>query len=286
MSLIDIKMFGFDGVMKKFYDAGAKIADAREYALASAAKLIRNAVKDYGRKMTPKLNPFTGTIGKYKSGKLGEWGDINFRYQGAKMEAFQFAQSAIGRHGTEGARGLVSSLSGVRQRALKRAIKIEEKGRAHRSKFDAANDRYAKISQRASNKIAALNASGGMTPFRKLINFVRSFLDVQAGRVTIGFFNNLNDPQTDPLLEKLVAKHATGFSFPVTKRMRRFFFAIGFPFGGDTLSAPARPWIAPVFSAVKGQAIARFNERFMGRINTALGRVGYAGDWGASLEAA
>lgn len=284
MSLIDMKMFGFDGVIKNFYDAGAKVAAAREYALASAAKMIRNAVKDYGKNIQPKLNPFTGTIAKYKSGRLGQWGDINFDYKGARMDAFSFAKSAIGRHGVAGSRSMLDTLSGIRRRALKRAIKIEEKGYAHRSRFDAANDRYTKISRRASEKL--LKLQGAKAPFRKLLGFVRSFMDISAGRVTIGFFNNLGDPHTDPLLEDLIVKQAKGFSFPVTKRMRRFFFAIGFPFGGDALQVPARPWIGPAFSAIKDQAIARFNERFLSRISGSLSKIGYQSGSLLDLEAA
>lgn len=277
MSLIDMKMLGFDKVATRFYDMGAKIAAAREYALASTAKLIRNAVKDYGRKIMPKQSPFTSTIRKYKSGTMGKPGDINFQYQGAKMEAFTFAKSMIGRYGTVGAKDRMESFSGVRQKALRRAIKIENTGRAYRSKFDEKNDRYVKKAKPGKADAQA---------FRKLINFVQSRVFATAGRIVIGFYRDGADKETSSFAEDLVKKQAAGFTTTVTNKMRRFFFAIGFPFGGDSLVTPARPWIQPVFNSIKSQAIAHFGERFQGRMNKLLNNIGFAGDYGIGIEAA
>jgi len=281
MSIIDVKVFGVDGIVKRFYDAGAKVADAREYALASAAKMIRNFVKDFGRRMTPKKSPFSSTISRNKSGKLGKPGDINFEYQGARMEAFSFAKMMVGRHGAGVVKEYIKNYSGIRQRAVRRAVRIELRGYAKRSQFDEATGRYKK-------PVVFTEKAALLQPFAKLINFVRSSIDVRSGRATIGFFRETGDYEPEEFLESLVKKQAQGFSTRVTNRMRRFLFAIGFPFGGDALVIPARPWIQPAYTAIKDKAIARFNERFLSRVSGLLSQMGYQSTFGdlVDLEAA
>ncbi|MBF0410930.1 MAG: hypothetical protein HQM10_26530 [Candidatus Riflebacteria bacterium] len=274
LPVLNLKSVGFIEAAKRFANAGAAFLRAREYALASTAKMIRNKVRDFGRKIQPKQSPFTSLIAKYHTRKASQFKNSDAFYQenakvgeGARKEAFHFAQFLINRRGVAGAKEATSVFSRVRQAELRRQIRIKEKGYAKRSKrltelagraFDA-NDRVYKKKNKGNftNELRA--------PFKKLINFVRSRIDAHIGKATIGFYKNEGEGEPNSQLENIMKQQAAGYTTQITERMRRFFFAIGFPTGANTLTTPARPWFQPVYNAIKDQIITHFNEKFLGR---------------------
>lgn len=95
-------------------------------------------------------------------------------------------------------------------------------------------------------------------PMGRLVNAVRYRTDGEGTAVEIGFFREEGN------LFRLARMQARGFRTPVTERMRRFFFAVGFPVsrGLTAVETPPRPWIQKVFERQKASIPRRFEERF------------------------
>lgn len=119
---LDMKAFGFGEVAQTFLSAGVKLLQAREYALASTAKLIRNALKSAARGKGAsgfesnelgwnRLSPFTGIISKAKS-------------QGGSRENYRWATDQVkdfGKGGADATRQYFFSDVGKRRQAQLRS---------------------------------------------------------------------------------------------------------------------------------------------------------------------
>lgn len=267
--LIDMKTFGFDETIKMFADAANAVLSAREYALASTGKMVRDHVKEFGKRIRPMRNPFTGLLRSYTNGTLKADDSLSeiLRTEGSKKEAFHFGANMVarfraGKFGNKTIKDLASTLSRVRAREVKRQAKIAQRGWARKSKYNPSyrdgQGGYKKLNKRGRDDIP---------PFQKLVQLVKFHLDSVAGKVTVGLYpGGTGTGQTDPVLDQKVAKNAAGFTINITNRMRRFFFAIGFPTDASTLTVPARPWFEPAYNQIKGRIKEHFNGKFIGRI--------------------
>ncbi len=83
-------------------------------------------------------------------------------------------------------------------------------------------------------------------PLTKLGSAVRYKYDRDMHLVSIGFIQSEGVSQS---MLKLAGMHAKGFETPVTRRMRKMMFALGFPLKKTTtvLKTPARPVIQWIF---------------------------------------
>jgi hypothetical protein len=65
-------------------------------------------------------------------------------------------------------------------------------------------------------------------------------------------------------LQRIAERLASGFSIPVTKRSRKFFFAIGLPLRKETTAfvVPARPLIEPVYNREKDKLVIGYRRVF------------------------
>lgn len=100
-------------------------------------------------------------------------------------------------------------------------------------------------------------------PFARLKGGLRYKLNTEESLLSVGFVN----PSTG--LAKMLKMNAGGFSTPISARMRRFFFALGFPLKKSTtkVSSPARPLIEPVFAAESGNIAANLETKFFAALN-------------------
>jgi hypothetical protein len=93
-------------------------------------------------------------------------------------------------------------------------------------------------------------------PMGRLVNAIR--YQMEGDRVTIGFVKQSSH------LRRLAFQLAAGFSTRVTPKMRRFFWAMGFPLKKSTtvLKTPARKWAEPVAEKNRKQFTQVFREKF------------------------
>jgi hypothetical protein len=93
-----------------------------------------------------------------------------------------------------------------------------------------------------------------LSPLLKLAGASRYDYDPQIKTMTIGFL--------DQRMRGLAKRHAAGYETPVTPRMRKMAFSLGFPLKKSTqrLKTPPRPVIGPVFR--REQANIRKNVAF------------------------
>jgi hypothetical protein len=264
--MFNIQVTGFDQTAAQMVKVADTFAKATEYALASTAKMVRNRVKNDARGTGtsgfagnnlgwPALSKFTGTLSKAS---------------GATKDAFIFAKRTVRDFGWTGAqdrflnKSAINSedISRTKTTALKRAIrkargkKIGFKGRTvlGRDGTKTFQTKKVKLDNRSQ-------------PFSRMLNFVSSRILLKSGEALVSLFSgNGNTPDTR--LTDLVAKHERGFSFSVTDKMRRFFFAAGMPTRQRSISVPARPWFSKVFSLVSEAIPRHFNERFAKRMKS------------------
>lgn len=244
--MITLHVESMDGTFQILTATAREVNNAREYALASTAKLVREHAKyaaliydspTYGLGW-PKNSPFTGTINAAK---------------GSKREAFTWAKREISLLGRSAAKDTYINksafgakeitVSRVRQAAVKRLLR-EGKKKARRKVRESTKE----------------------NPMQRLGGFVRSKLDASTGRVLIGFFGRPGDSSPDSRLEQLVDKNAVGFTTTITRQMRKFLFAIGVPTGAAQLRTPPRPWFSRVFANLEQKIPYHFETKFMTRL--------------------
>lgn len=266
-SAFSLKTLGLQELANLYGDTRIAFSNAREYALASTAKLIRTNAQNAGLSYKsafglgwPRLSPFTGTIAKNK---------------GAKRGAFSFAKKAIRDYGTSGVKDVFINRTAINSdedgnvsrsmlSALKRQLRIQKSSGRKKSKNDLYKSWWKKHTGNARPDNKKEN------PLQRLAGFVRSRIDPNSERVTIGFFGNVGDTTPDSRLEELVSKQARGFTTTLTSKMRRFFFAIGFPTSQNSFVTPPRPWFGPVYARLKDQIPTHFSEKFMSRFRPFL----------------
>lgn len=95
-------------------------------------------------------------------------------------------------------------------------------------------------------------------PLARFKGGLRYKLDTEQSLLSVGFVNASTG------VTRLLKKQATGYSTPVTARLRRFFFALGFPLKRSTtsLETPARPLIEPIFMAEKDNIATELERKF------------------------
>jgi hypothetical protein len=100
-------------------------------------------------------------------------------------------------------------------------------------------------------------------PLGRMRSSIRYKVDVEDDFVEVGFI----DPQDK--YYKWVRKQAQGYTVPVTRRMRKKFFALGFPLAKGTtqLKVPGRPWVSRVEDEWRGKMIPFFEEKFWSSYN-------------------
>jgi hypothetical protein len=105
-------------------------------------------------------------------------------------------------------------------------------------------------------------------PFSRLAQGVRYKFDGADMSVAVGFV----DANRASHLEKLLGRHAAGFETPVTPKMRRMAFALGFPLKKTTtrLRSPARPLMEPVFNEQRARIMDEMEKKFTRNINRYL----------------
>ena len=108
------------------------------------------------------------------------------------------------------------------------------------------------------------SAAGGKrstrrNPLLKLRGAVRYFVDKKTQTMNIGFI------RASTRLLAIVHAQAEGFTTPVTPRMRKFMFAMGFPLKKSTraLRTPPRPLISRIFDLEKDNVHENLRRKFL-----------------------
>lgn len=99
-------------------------------------------------------------------------------------------------------------------------------------------------------------------PLLRLRGGIRYAYDPETQLLTVGF---VNQPRK---VLRWVHAQAEGYSVKVTPRMRKYFFAIGFPLKKTTttLRVPPRPLVEPIFRAEKDQILANIRQKFTNNV--------------------
>lgn len=100
-------------------------------------------------------------------------------------------------------------------------------------------------------------------PFIKLPHGIRYHVDSEDLFVEIGFINPSSRFHT------WMRMHDRGYSTRVTPRMRKMFFALGFPIKKETteLKTPARPWVKAVEQRWRPRYLRYFEDKFWESFN-------------------
>lgn len=119
------------------------------------------------------------------------------------------------------------------------------------------------------------------SPLLRLAGAVRYRVDKDDLSAHIGF---VNDDRRGYRVQRIISKAAQGYRTPLTPRMRRFAFAMGFPLKKDTneLVAPARPLMRPIFEREAGNVVRNISMRVVNNITRY--RQGLEKDWDSFLR--
>lgn len=167
-------------------------------------------------------------------------------------------QNAIRRGGVDGEWDKLNPHTGVLARAKKGWVKNTKsvwKGQ--------------KGSKRRVNQYKEVMLSTRTAPLSKLAGAVRYKYDDDMQMVDIGFIQSAG--VSDSML-RLARMHAEGYKTPVTPRMRKMLFALGFPVKKTTtkLETPARPVIEPIFEQERDNIMGNIERKFIAAINRYL----------------
>lgn len=118
-----------------------------------------------------------------------------------------------------------------------------------------------KGSKRRVRQYKDVMLSTRLAPLSKLYGAVRYEYDDETQTMNIGF---LQSAGVSAGMLKLARMHAQGFETPITPRMRKMLFALGFPIkkSTTTLKTPARPVIDPVFQQEKNNITRNLELKF------------------------
>lgn len=118
-------------------------------------------------------------------------------------------------------------------------------------------------------------------PFIKLTGAVRYRVDQDDMYALIGF---INDDTKGYRIQQIISHAAQGFKTPLTPKMRRFAFGLGFPLrkGITELVAPPRPLIHPIFLKEEGNIVRNLSMRIVNNITRY--RHGLEKDWDSMLR--
>lgn len=103
------------------------------------------------------------------------------------------------------------------------------------------------------------------SPLLRLAGAVRYRVDKDEMYANIGF---INDDAKGYRIQNIISHAAKGYKTPVTPRMRRFAFGLGFPLRKDTteLVAQPRPLIRPIFEKEAGNVVKNLSIRVVNNI--------------------
>lgn len=266
MFAIDVS--GFEGCATTMLRAAGGIAAATEYALASTAKMVRNKVKSAARGRGasgfenndlgwPKLSPFTGTI----SGAAG-----------SQREAFGFARRTVRDFGWKGVQDVFINKSAINSQSVsgKRTTALRKEIRRARGKSVGYKSRERNLGRGLKTYDKLVKLSKRSQPFARMINYVQSRIFPDQGKALISLYADKGSNTPDQLSVDMVEKHARGFTFTITGKMRRFLFAIGAPTSASSITVQPRPWFSKVFTMIEREIQPWFNAKFASRVSGAL----------------
>lgn len=100
--------------------------------------------------------------------------------------------------------------------------------------------------------------SGKKNPMMKFKGGIRYKYNNESGTLSIGFIN------ASYKFTRLINQQAEGYSVPVTRRVQKMAFALGFPLKKTTkeLVTPSRPLVDPVFEAEKENVPGNIEAKF------------------------
>ena len=123
-------------------------------------------------------------------------------------------------------------------------------------------------SERFRKTISASRARQLQTaaPFAKFKGGLRYDYDKDKTTMEVGFVN----PSTP--FQKILERHAGGFSTPISAKARRFAFAMGLPISKHKhfFNIPARPLVGPVWKQEESQSLRNIEQKFLETVNDAL----------------
>ncbi len=95
-------------------------------------------------------------------------------------------------------------------------------------------------------------------PFQKFKGALRYRVDDDGLGMEVGFI------ETSFEFERIIERHAAGFTNPITAKARRFAFAMGLPVskGKSSFHVPARPLVGPVWRREEGESVRNIEETF------------------------
>lgn len=297
---MQLSLRGLNTLQNRMRKIAAATEIARLVALRSTGKMIRQTALQMARGINnsagfssnelgwPKMSPFSRTI---------------VQARGAKRDAFNWAKSQMSHQvngingkttrptvGTENyffsdigrarnssiAKILTDRYGDMKKKSRDGTFTIADNRTLAKMRKDSEWQNYMtrereKALKRqlrlARGKRSRRNNKSGIsiqvTPMLKLMGLVRYLVDEKAGSVTVGFYREQSSTNTDRDIEKLVQKNARGFTTTITRKMRRFFHAIGYHVTGKTtITTPPRPWISKVKQRISGETGKYFAAKY------------------------
>lgn len=124
----------------------------------------------------------------------------------------------------------------------------------------AKKGRTAMIQKSTHTKKVTGNTQTATPPLHNLKSGLRYIYNKESGSLKTGFLT--------PKTRNLAQKHASGYSVPVTPKMRKMAFALGFHLktGTGSLKIPARPLAGPVLEAEKDNIFRNIETKFRSHI--------------------
>jgi len=150
-------------------------------------------------------------------------------------------------------------MSSIRDRSGKqREIGYKGRYKSSGTRWSSAGRSGGQVGSSRSGGLVKSRKSTRLEPFARFISMIRYKVDSQDLFVEIGLLN------PKPAYYKWMRLNTAGFSTPITRRMRKMMFAIGFPVRAQTsvLRTPPRPWIGKVNEQWKRKAATVFENKF------------------------
>jgi hypothetical protein len=298
---MQLSLRGLNTLQNRMRKIAAATETARLVALRSTGKMVRQTALQMARGISrsgvnfssnelgwPVMSPFSRTIAQAKGARRDafNWAKDQMSYQvngvggkttrsAAGTENFFFSDAGRSRNSSI-SRILTDRYGSVTRKSRDGMFTIADSRNLAKMRKDAewqshmtrerekALKRQLRLANgKRSRKNGRSGISAQLAPMLKLMGLVRYVVDESNGSVTIGFFRESSDKNTDRSIENLVQKNQRGFTTTITRKMRRFFHGIGYHVSGKTtITTPPRPWIPTVWQRVGGQVSKHFEVKY------------------------
>lgn len=120
----------------------------------------------------------------------------------------------------------------------------------------AFSSQRSRVSAQKRKALLAGQGEAAGSPLLKFAGGIRYRQDKDLNMISVGFVN------PNAKFEEYIQKAEEGFETPITRKMRKLFFAIGMATRKSSIKSPSRPLIGPVFEAEKSLIASNLEETF------------------------